>query len=216
MVQYAFVLLWAGTSGVAVMIIPGTRGDHLPGTGYCRVHGAESYVPLAYFMPAIFDSLVFFAISYKIAFRHNQALGSESNWVRAWFSSRSLPVVSRAVLQGGQQYYLSVFSHRTFFFRILIQTKSITFGFSILSGAFSFNSSVPSMHHVLFSAPAVVLSACMACRAHRFMVATCNPNKMAPPLLAHFAAVNSGSVVSHTIVAVGVEKAVLSDGGDRL
>lgn len=105
-VQYAFVLMWAVVSGIVVMLIPGTDAHHIPGTGYCTVYKAENYVAITTFMPAIFDSLVFFAISYKIAYQHNQELKSESNWVRSWFSTKSLPVVTKAFLQGSQQFYL--------------------------------------------------------------------------------------------------------------
>lgn len=110
MVQYAFILVWAVTSGIIVMLFPGIDAMHIPGTGYCIVYKAQHYVPITNFMPAVFDSLVFFAISYKIAFQQNQELGSELSWTRSWFSTGSLPIVTRAFLQGGQQYYLSVIS----------------------------------------------------------------------------------------------------------
>ncbi len=110
-IQGAFSLLWAGTSGIVVMLIPGTHAKHISGTGYCIVYEAQRYVPIANFMPAVFDTLVFFAASYRIAFQNNQELGSEPGWARSWFSTKNLPVVTRAVLQGGQQYYLSVILH---------------------------------------------------------------------------------------------------------
>ncbi len=110
-VQHAFTLMWAVTSGTVVMLIPGTHAKHIPGTSYCIVYEAQRYVPIANFMPAVFDTLVFFAVSYRMAFQNNQEVGSEPGWARSWFSTKNLPVVTRAFLQGGQQYYLSVVLH---------------------------------------------------------------------------------------------------------
>ncbi len=73
-VQCAFTLLWAGKSGIVVMLIPGTHAKHISGTGYCIVYDAQRYVPITNFMPAVFDTLVFFAVSYRIALQNNQEL----------------------------------------------------------------------------------------------------------------------------------------------
>lgn len=47
---------------------------------------------------------------------------------------------------------------------------SATFVLNVFAGAFSFNSLKSSMHQILATIPAVALSACLACRAHRIMV----------------------------------------------
>lgn len=72
------------------------------------MYQGQKYVAITSFMPAVFDTLVFFAISYRIAFQRHQVPGSGSSWASFWFSSRTLPILSKAILQGGQQYYLSV------------------------------------------------------------------------------------------------------------
>ncbi len=85
---------------------------------------------------------------------------------------------------------------------MLILTKSITFAFNIVSGAFSFNPAVPPMYRVLLSVPAVVLSACMACRAHRIMFAVFDRGNSTAPMLSAFVASANNSGSGHTIVAV--------------
>lgn len=54
--------------------------------------------------------------------------------------------------------FVSYTSRLQDFSSILILTKSVTFAFNILSGAFAFNPSVPPMQRVLLSVPSVVLS----------------------------------------------------------
>ncbi|KAF9449867.1 hypothetical protein P691DRAFT_702467 [Macrolepiota fuliginosa MF-IS2] len=152
-VYWTFALLWAGSSVAAVLLVPGAESEHLQGTGYCLVYLVRSYVAIASFMPAVFDTLVFFAISYKLAFQNPRNLESNQSRVTWLFSGKTLPMLSRAILRGGQQYYL------------------ITFGFNVVSGVFSFQpSGIPPMYRVLFSAPATALAACLACRVHRIMV----------------------------------------------
>lgn len=107
-VQWIFTLLWIGTTGIDIMLIPGTGSKHIPGTAYCIVYKARPYIPIVNYMPAVFDTFVFFAISYKIAFQHNQVPGPEQSWTSSWFSAKTLLMLSKAILQGGQQYYLSV------------------------------------------------------------------------------------------------------------
>lgn len=105
-IYWIFSALWAATSSVVVLFIPGQEASHVAGTGYCAVYLGQKYVAITSFMPAVFDTLVFFAISYKIGFQYNRVPGGESSWTSCWFSSRTLPMLSKAILQGGQQYYL--------------------------------------------------------------------------------------------------------------
>lgn len=65
------------------------------------VHG---YVAAVGLVSAFFDTAVFVAVSYKISVSHSGlSLGVAWDTV---VSGRALPRLSRAVLQGGQQYYL--------------------------------------------------------------------------------------------------------------
>lgn len=102
-VWWIFGFLWFGIIAADVMLFLGTHSRHIPGTYYCMLYGVKQYVSATSFIPAAFDTLVFFAISYKIAFRSINTIGSD--WSKL-FSGNTLPAFSRAVLQGGQQYYL--------------------------------------------------------------------------------------------------------------
>lgn len=98
-IYWLFWFLWLGSSVLIVLLIPGTHSHHIPGTRHCIVYEVERYVATSSFMPAVFDTLVFFAISYKIAFQ------LDTGW-RALVSWNAFPTLSRVVLQGGQKYYL--------------------------------------------------------------------------------------------------------------
>lgn len=76
----------------------------LSDTGYCIDSGVKKFVIGAGFMPPIFDTLVFGFISYRLATRHANDR-DHSHW-RTFFSGKALPRLSKAMLQGGQQYYL--------------------------------------------------------------------------------------------------------------
>lgn len=100
---WIFGFLWLGTSAADVILFLGIRPNHIPGTHYCILYALRHYVSATSFMPAAFDTLVFFAISYKIAFQSINYSGS--SW-HMFFSGKALPALSRAVLQGSQLYYL--------------------------------------------------------------------------------------------------------------
>ncbi len=111
-VRWFFSFLWVAASGALITLSPGTSGKHIPDTNYCTVYAVKRWAPLNDFMPAIFDTLVFIAVSYRLAFQTHQELGAKTNWTAAWFSTKGLPTISRAMLQGGQQYFLSVKFHQ--------------------------------------------------------------------------------------------------------
>lgn len=102
-VYWISALLWFSASILDVTLFPGTHFIHIPGTQYCIVYAVAGYVSASSFMLAVFDSLVFFAISYKIAFQSMTLTGS--SW-STFFSGKTLPALSRAILHGGQRYYL--------------------------------------------------------------------------------------------------------------
>ncbi|KAF9449861.1 hypothetical protein P691DRAFT_518211 [Macrolepiota fuliginosa MF-IS2] len=180
-IYWSFTLSWIGTSAVVVMLIPGTHSEYIPGTRYCIVYKVERYVAITNFMPAVFDTLVFLAISYKVAFQSHRNLGSNESWVTRFFSSKLLPVLSKAILQGGQQYYL------------------ITFGFNVISGVFLFKPSVPPIYRTVFSVPSVALTACMACRVHRIMVEAYHGDEGGLPMFSDLRFAVTGSSVHRTV-----------------
>ncbi|KAH7915813.1 hypothetical protein BJ138DRAFT_1140948 [Hygrophoropsis aurantiaca] len=147
MVFHAFILLWIASVGVSIVVPFGSHAGPLADTKHCINTGEAHYVVAAIIMQLVFDSLVFLAISYKLASsRHNS--GEKIPWKKI-FSGRALPRLSKAVLQGGQQYYL------------------ITVGANIAVTVLLSTPSVPPIYQATFTIPNIALSSSMACRVFR-------------------------------------------------
>ncbi|KAJ3575405.1 hypothetical protein NP233_g1117 [Leucocoprinus birnbaumii] len=99
-----FSVLWVLDWALEVTVPVGVHADHIPGTLYCIDSQPQHYVLAAGIIPVIFDTFVFLAISYKIAVSHS-TLDVKISW-GTLVSGKALPRLSRAILQGGQQYYL--------------------------------------------------------------------------------------------------------------
>lgn len=102
-VWWGFGVLWFCTSILNVTLFPGIHSHHIAGTHHCVIYAVESYVSTISFMVIVFDTLVFFAIFYKIA--SQSFILADSGWSK-FFPGKALPALSRAILQGGQRYYL--------------------------------------------------------------------------------------------------------------
>jgi hypothetical protein len=97
-------MLWVIDGGMELTVPLGVHAVHIPGTKYCIDSQPEHYVIAGGIFPVIFDTFVFLAISYKIASSHSTLDAKVS--CKTVVSGKALPRLSRAILQGGQQYYL--------------------------------------------------------------------------------------------------------------
>lgn len=104
-VQWVFFALWVAANGFMTTTMFGAVFGHIPGTTYCMYSHVHSYVSASGFVVAFFDTAVFIAISYNIAVLHGDFNRSGITW-DTFISGRALPRLSKAVLRGGQQYYL--------------------------------------------------------------------------------------------------------------
>jgi hypothetical protein len=104
-IHWLFFGLWLSVTGMTVTVVTGVRADHIAGTGYCIMYEIKSYTAVSEFLPAVFDTLVFFAISWKLISEHSFGSGC-TDWKK--FFTGNLPRMSRALLRGGQQYYMCV------------------------------------------------------------------------------------------------------------
>ncbi|TFK38667.1 hypothetical protein BDQ12DRAFT_630449 [Crucibulum laeve] len=104
-VRIMFIFLWVAVTAAAVVVPVGISGAHIGPTQQCINTRVEQYTAATAIVQMINDTAIFLAISYKIL---NVSLGDESLKTRAkmFFGNGSLPVVSRLLLQSGQQYYL--------------------------------------------------------------------------------------------------------------
>ncbi|KAH7931070.1 hypothetical protein BV22DRAFT_1027828 [Leucogyrophana mollusca] len=146
-VFYVFSFLWVANVGVSTVAPIGSHAGPLADTKHCINTGEAHYVAAAVIMQLVFDSLVFLAVSYKIA---SSRLSQEerTSW-RTLVSGKSLPRLSKAVLQGGQQYYL------------------ITVGANIAITVLLMTPSVPPVYQATFTIPDIALTSSMACRVFR-------------------------------------------------
>ncbi|KAF9443724.1 hypothetical protein P691DRAFT_797122 [Macrolepiota fuliginosa MF-IS2] len=104
-VQWFFFILWLIYCGLDFTVPIGVRGSHIPGTRYCLDSENGTYLLAGAFAPIVFDTSVFLAISFKVARSSHTTQDTRVTW-DTLVSGKALPRLSRAVLQGGQQYYL--------------------------------------------------------------------------------------------------------------
>ncbi|TFK38670.1 hypothetical protein BDQ12DRAFT_683148 [Crucibulum laeve] len=104
-VRMIFIFLWVAVTAGSIVVPVGVSGAHIGPTQQCINTRVASYTEVSAILPMINDTAIFLAISYKIL---SVSMGDESlkNRARTFFGRGSLPLVSRLLLQSGQQYYL--------------------------------------------------------------------------------------------------------------
>lgn len=109
LVRHAFTVFWVAGIGASMVVLPGSLHDYyqIANTKHCINVKIKSYVSAAFIVPVLFDAFVFFAISYKILMFHRTNLKKPTGW-KPFCCGEALPHLSKAVLQGGQQYYMHV------------------------------------------------------------------------------------------------------------
>ncbi|KAF9449859.1 hypothetical protein P691DRAFT_811547 [Macrolepiota fuliginosa MF-IS2] len=146
-VRRFFFVLWLIEGGLVTTVPIGVRAAHIPGTKYCIDSQPGHYVIAGGILPLVFDTFVFLAISLKVG-RSHSIQDARVSW-NTLVSGRALPRLSRAILQGGQQYYLI--------------TSGVYLILVILLGL----PSIPPIYRNMLAFPSVSLSASMACRVYR-------------------------------------------------
>ncbi|KAI6041483.1 hypothetical protein EDC04DRAFT_2668356 [Pisolithus marmoratus] len=148
-VQYFFSFLWiAGVGASFLLIYDAIHGyREIADTKHCIRQQDWAAVRAAFAIPVVFDNLVYFAIMHKILSTHQTGRGR--GWRTFFLPPKGLPHFSRAVLQGGQLYYL------------------ITNGINWTRLSFSTNSTIVPSYQVILSAATVALTSVMACRVYR-------------------------------------------------
>ncbi|KAK0220416.1 hypothetical protein IW262DRAFT_1461680 [Armillaria fumosa] len=102
---FFFTFLWFGVIAGAITVPVGIRSAHIGTTEQCINIRVPEYDQLSIILPLIFDSCTFIAITYRILMFTNINEETASGRLRAFFG-RGVPIVSRNLLLGGQQYYL--------------------------------------------------------------------------------------------------------------
>ena len=120
-----FGVLWLGVLGGSLTSIPGIRGANLGPTRYCTIGMIRFYSVAAAITPLINDSIIFFAISWRLC--ANIAPPTLRNDVKTMVFGDHLPAFSKSLLQDGQVYFLSVF------YNLFYERQLITFSTGPLS-----------------------------------------------------------------------------------
>ncbi|KAN0100668.1 hypothetical protein V8E55_000652 [Tylopilus felleus] len=149
LVRHTFTALWIVSVGASTVILPGSLHDYyqIADTKHCINVSTKSYVAAAFIVLSSFDALVHSAISYKILkFHRTKKL---TGWKAVFCKADALPHFSRAIFQGGQQYY------------------AITNGFNITRYTVALSQNISPILQLAPLVPAVALTSAMACRVFR-------------------------------------------------
>lgn len=99
-VCWIYSFAWFCISCLTVTVPIGIDVQRIGGTEYCMVFHIHSYTAVSEFLPVVFDTLVFSAVSCKLILdrdlRNNRNLSV----------SEHINVVAQVLLRGGQQYYM--------------------------------------------------------------------------------------------------------------
>lgn len=147
-IRGVFIFLWVAVVIASATVPFGIEGVHIGPTQQCINSQVAGYIESTLIMGLINDSAVVAAISYRIV--KNCAAGDSFEVrLRTFMGSGSIPQLSKALLQGGQHYYLIAVASNIV---MLVLLK---------------DPSVPAVYHGMCSIPAVALINAMACIVFR-------------------------------------------------
>ncbi|KAF7973237.1 hypothetical protein HWV62_15737 [Athelia sp. TMB] len=143
-----FGILWFSVLGLSILLMLAVQSDHIPHTLRCKEAVVRAYGSIPTIISAIYDTLVFMAISYRVV--QHTLIGE--TWAARWRSfvtGEGLYTLSRALLRGGQLYYFA------------------TIGISMVNTVLTMATSFPDELRLLFGPPTVALPSAMACFVFR-------------------------------------------------
>ncbi|KAF9231805.1 hypothetical protein BU15DRAFT_55708 [Melanogaster broomeanus] len=143
-----FTFLWLTGFGTSFLSLADPLHEYyeFADTKHCISRRVEEYQSAAFIVPGLFDTLVFLAVTYKILMSH--CVSTPKTW-RAFWCGEALPRLSRAVLQGGQQYYM------------------ITAGINVTRAVVTLLPSASPVLQRALTPPALAVTSVMACRVFR-------------------------------------------------
>jgi hypothetical protein len=102
-----FAILWLAVVGACLTVIIGVNGVNIGSTRYCIEGSVKPFVTTAAIIPLINDTFVFLAITWRLA-DNSYARPTLKDGLRVLIFGDYLPKFSKAMLQDGQAYYLSI------------------------------------------------------------------------------------------------------------
>lgn len=102
-----FCILWLVDLGTSMVVPFSVSAGHIGPTQHCTNHYVKPVTAATLVATAVNDTLVLIAVSYVLitSMRTSQRSGVVEGF-KAFFFAKDMPQMSKALLQGGQQYYL--------------------------------------------------------------------------------------------------------------
>jgi hypothetical protein len=100
-------MLWLGIAAGSITVPFAITGSHIGPTDHCINTGVKPFSSTGIVILAVNDTLIFFAISWKLL-SASTIDDSPKAKLKIFISGHGLPVLSRSLLQSGQEYYLYV------------------------------------------------------------------------------------------------------------
>jgi hypothetical protein len=100
-----FGFLWLATLAGSITVPFAIEGGHIGPTDHCINTAVKPFSSTGIVISTVNDTLVFVFITWRLlsATTYDESLQGRA---RAFFEGKGLPAFSRAILQGGQQYYM--------------------------------------------------------------------------------------------------------------
>lgn len=103
-VRIAFILIWIVDLGVLCLFFTALDIIPIANTKHCINVSKDKSIMVPQFVSLFFDTMVYIFITTKLL--PTRKLSEKKVTWRTIFSGESLPRLSHAIMQGGQQYYL--------------------------------------------------------------------------------------------------------------
>ncbi|KAJ7472273.1 hypothetical protein B0H11DRAFT_2038320 [Mycena galericulata] len=105
-VTIVFGLMWLSVLGTSIMVLFATPVVNIGPTPYCSLGELPAYAPIVGLNPGLFDTAVFFAISYRLVENTHVEYHSWKQKASAFFTGAYLPSFSKSLFVDGQIYYM--------------------------------------------------------------------------------------------------------------
>ncbi|KAJ7900628.1 hypothetical protein B0H14DRAFT_2556088 [Mycena olivaceomarginata] len=145
-----FGVLWLAVLATSITVPVSGRGTSVGDPPQCLTlarhgaHGGSSGITIT-----IHDTIVFFAISYRLVANFAHAQQTRGAQLKELFSGASLPAFSKSLFTDGQMYYM------------------VTVVSNIVTTVLVYAPTSSSLYHGLLVIPNVTLTSMMACRVYR-------------------------------------------------
>ncbi|KAK0486029.1 hypothetical protein IW261DRAFT_1453327 [Armillaria novae-zelandiae] len=184
-VFFFFAVLWFGVIAGAITVPVGIRGARIGTTQQCILVRVPESTQLSVIMPLIFDSCTFFAVTYRILL-YSCIEETTRGRIRAFFG-KGVPIVSRNLLLGGQQYYL-----------VAVCGNIVCLVFVLVPG-------LPAVYRAMCTLPILAIINAMACivfRRVKFGLITSDGTMMAQLSTFHATSGPAGTTGLHRSVSI--------------